>query len=86
MIILLTLFVFPENFLRAVLWENKLSLSGCLSQKIDSLHFCGSLMDPLGIQAASFHNPLTVLKTGNNPICLLYVTWLIHSAVEKEQK
>lgn len=43
-------------------------------------------MEPLGIQAASFHNPLTVLKTVNNPICLLYVAWLIHSAVQEEQK
>lgn len=42
-------------------------------------------MDPLGIQAASFHNPLTVLKTVNNPFCLLFVTCLIHSDKNKNE-
>lgn len=42
-------------------------------------------MGPLGIRAASFHNPLTVLKTVNNPFCLLFVAWLIHSDKNKNE-
>lgn len=68
----------------SILWEMK--LSRCLFfPEMDSpalfCRACGSLTDLLASHAAS--QALTVPKTVNNPICLLYVTLLICSTKER---